>query len=234
MADPDDIQDETPEESGIPERLKVKRAYTLSPAALEARRHNAQKSTGPTTDEGKSRCAKNAWRHGKYAGTRILGLGKPCKSTCNQYPCSLVEEGTTSPGGDCLNKEHLYEACLAIERALLQKDQAGLNELIVYELAESMQVIRELRRAILEDGVIVKSERIDKEGKVIGHEIKPHPALLALPNLMKNFGLTLPDFMLTPAAIQRVQTDKETADTLADIFRGAGNALKQAQQNKKG
>ena len=38
---------------------------------FEANRHNAQKSTGPKTDEGKSRSRGNAVRHGLCAETVI-------------------------------------------------------------------------------------------------------------------------------------------------------------------
>lgn len=214
------------------EPIRTRRSYTLSPQALAARRANAQKSTGPTTDEGKKSSSRNAWKHGKYAEARIIGLGKPCKSTCPQYPCSLVEDGRCEPGSDCLNKEILVEACRAIEKALLDKDFDSLNSLMVMELGETLQVVRELRGAILEHGAVVESARFDKDGKAIGYELKPHPALLALPNLMKNLGISFTDYNLTPAALEKVKTDKETAATLADIFRGAASSLAQAKQNK--
>ncbi len=218
---------ETDPEAGIPDRLKVKRKYNLTPAAIKARQENAQHSTGPTTEAGKRRSKRNAFKHGSYAATRILGFGKPCKSSCPQFPCDLVEDGRCAPGGDCLDKDHLVDACLAIERALVDQDQAGLNELVVFELAETLQIIRELRRAILEDGAVVKSERFDGDGKVLGYELKPHPALLALPKLMKDFGLSLTDFMVTPAAIDRKKESENAAQTLADIFGGVSKAMQQ-------
>jgi hypothetical protein len=207
-------------DEGIPERLKVKRKYTTTQQAINARRENARHSTGPTSTEGKQRSKRNAYKHGSYAATRIMGLGKPCLSTCPQYPCDLVEDGRCEPGADCLNKEHLVDACLAIERALLQQDQLGLNELVVFELAETLQVVRELRSAILDDGTVIKSEKFDADGKVIGYELKVHPALLALPKLSKELGLSFSDFMITPAAIDRKKEGEKVADTLADIFKG--------------
>lgn len=220
-----ELSEQSAPEEGIPERLKVKRSYKLSPEAITARRENSQKSTGPVTDAGKKNSRRNAYKHGSYAATRILGLGKPCLSTCAQYPCDLVEDGRCAPGSDCLDKEHLVEACLAIERALLHQDQTGLNEMVVFELAETIQVIRELRRAILEDGTVIKSEKFDADGKVIGYELKVHPALLALPKLQKEFGLSLTDFMLTPAAIERKKDGDKVVDTLASIFQGVSGAL---------
>ena len=38
-------------------------------AQIEANRRNAQKSTGPKTDEGKARVRRNAFKHGMTART---------------------------------------------------------------------------------------------------------------------------------------------------------------------
>ncbi len=219
-------------ETGIPERNRVNRNYTLSPAALEARRRNAQKSTGPTSEEGKKRASRNAHKHGGYAQTRILGLGKPCLSTCPTHPCELVEDGRCAPGSDCLNKEHLIEACLAIERALINQETEDLNSLVVFEMAETLQLIRDLRTAVLEDGVIIKEDKFDKDGRSIGFAIKEHPALSALPKLVKAFGLTLPDFNLTPAAIAKVKTNEETVKTLSTVFASVNAAYQRAEEKK--
>jgi hypothetical protein len=220
------------EQTGIDDNLRIRRKYTMSEAALFARRQNAKKSTGPRTPEGKKRVSRNNWKHGRFASTRILGLSKPCKSTCPKYPCSLVIEGKTEPGGECLDKQHIVEACMAIEQALLNNNPDDFYELAVFELAESMQVIRELRRAILEDGAVIKYERYDKEGKVVGHDVKPHPALLALPKILADFGLTLPDFRLTPKEVNRSKDLGEAAKTVADIFQAVGGQLEAARRNK--
>lgn len=228
-----DVTQQSEPETGIPDRLRIKRSYNLSPKAMNARRENARLSTGPTSEEGKKRAARNSFKHGSYAATRILGLGKPCLSTCSQYPCDLVEEGRCAPGGDCLDKEHMLEVCLAIEDALINKENTGLHELVVFELAETIQLIRSLRRDILEDGTTVKSEKFDADGKVIGYEIKVHPALLALPKLQKDFGISLTDFNLTPAAESKRKSDEATADTIASIFDLAAGGLSRAKEKKK-
>ena len=231
--------DQEPEEEAegdpVLERLKVKkRSYTLSPAALEARRNNAQLSTGPKTEEGKKASARNSWRHGMYAESRILGLGKPCKSTCPKFPCSLVDEGAVEPGGDCSDKEHLVKACKAIEKALKDGSLDDLKDITTLHMAETLQVIGDLQGAILEFGPYMKSEKMDKDGKVIGYELKPNPALLPLSNLIKAFGLTMPEFMITPAAVERKKSDDKAVETIADIFRGAGAALALAKEKKEG
>lgn len=224
-----------PEEDPVLERLKVKkRKYTLSDIALAARRNNAQLSTGPKTEAGKAASARNNWRHGMYAESRILGLGKPCKSTCPKFPCSLVDEGAVEPGGDCSDKEHLVKACKAIERALKDGSLDDLKDITTLHMAETLQVIGDLQGAILEFGPYMKSEKMDKDGKVIGYELKPNPALLPLSNLIKAFGLTMPEFMITPAAVERKKSDDKAVETIADIFRVAGAALALAKEKKEG
>lgn len=227
------IEKEAPQPIRDGEPIRVKRSYTMTEAARAQRLAASAKSTGPTTPEGKAICSKNNWKHGKYSQSRILGLGKPCKSTCADYPCDLVEEGKCRPGAECLDKEHLLEACMAIERALKEQDYGDFNSLMVMELGETLSVIRELRGAILEHGTVVETARVDKNGNIIGYELKPHPALLALPNLMKNMGISFTDFMMTPAAIERKKSDEGAAATIADIFRSAGNALAQAKDKAK-
>jgi len=227
--------DEEPEIDPVLERLKVKkRSYTLSEAALAARRNNAQLSTGPKTAEGKASSSRNNWRHGMYAESRILGLGKPCKSTCPKFPCSLIDEGAVEPGGDCSDKEHLVKACKAIEKALKDGSLDDLKDITTLHMAETLQVIGDLQGAILEFGPYMKSEKMDKDGKVIGYELKPNPALLPLSNLIKAFGLTMPEFMITPAAVERKKSDDKAVETIADIFRGAGAALALAKEKKEG
>jgi len=91
-------------------------------------------------------------------------------------------------------------------------------------------IIDELQASILEYGVYMKSEKVSKEGKVIGYEIKPNPSLLPLANLLKAAGVTLPDFMVTPASLERKKDDDTTRKTIADFFQGAGQALAQAKK----
>jgi len=217
--------------TGIPAKMRVPRNYTLSAAAIEARRRNAKKSTGPKTPEGKAASSRNAWKHGLYASSRLLQFAKPCRSTCPKFSdCEIVGNGVTSPGGDCLDKEHLLEAVIAIDKAVREQDTDSLNELVAFELAEILQVIRRLRADILEDGTIIKSEKLNKEGEVIGYEYKLHPGLLALPKLLSDFGLTLPDFRLTPKEIHRSKDVEDGVQTIAQILSGAGTASREKKE----
>jgi len=226
-----DIDDDAPDPTL--ERLRVKkRPYTLTPKALQQRRDAAALSTGPTTEAGKASSSKNAWKHGLHARTRILNLGKPCKSTCQQYPCTLVDDGATQPGQQCLDKEYMLACVEAVSRAVSNGDLSDLKDVVSLQLGQSLQVIDELQGSILEFGVYMKDEKMDKNGKVIGYAIKPNPSLLALANLLKAVGVTLPDFMITPAALERKKTDDDTKETLATIFSAAAGGLARAKEKK--
>lgn len=218
---------ESSEEYGIPEGFKVKRRkYTLSEEALSARRENAKKSTGPKTPEGKDAASKNSWKHGTYAKSFFRKYSKTCKTTCEFYPCELIEDGKTQPGAECLDKEHIYEAWNAILKGVMNQEFSEFNAIAALDTAKNMQVLRELQEAVLEDGVVVLSEKIDKDGNVIGKELKPHPALLVLPKLTEILGFTPKDLMVTPKEIVKAGREEEGAKTLADLMSSVGNALK--------
>lgn len=136
-----------PEESEIDpvlKRMQVKRPrrhYTMSPAALEQRRAAAAHSTGPVTEEGKANSSKNGWKHGRHARSRVLGIGKPCRTTCRQYPCALVDDGATQPGGDCLDKAYFLDCINTVSTALKSGDITDLKDHVSLQLAGSLSVI---------------------------------------------------------------------------------------------
>lgn len=214
------------------ERLRVKRRYTMTEAAMAQRRKAYQNSTGPNTPEGKAISSRNNWKTGQYSRSRILSLGKPCKSTCLHYPCNLVDDGATQPGQQCLDKEYMLSSINAISRALQDGDLTDLKDIVTLQLGGTLQVIDELQASILEYGVYMKSEKIDKEGNVIGHEIKPNPSLLPLSKLLQSAGITMPEFMITPAALEKKKSIDEGVETLADIFRGTAAQLALAREKK--
>lgn len=208
---------------GIPDDLRVpRRPYTMTPAALTARRNNAALSTGPKTDEGKKASSRNSWKHGLYAESFILGaIGKPCQSTCEQYEsCSLVADGQVSPGETCLDKQFVAEAFEAIHDAIQNKRCDDFNGIASLHIAGALQILRQCQEAILTDGVVVKSIKIDKDGHSIGEEYKPHPALAVYSKMLVDLGLTPQDFMLTPREIARAEkkTDTEEAENVAGIL----------------
>lgn len=231
-----DRKDRTDQPSGIPERLRVKRrSYTLTEKALEARRKNAQKSTGPRTEEGKRRSSRNAWKHGLYSQSFILGkLGRPCRRSCDKYPCELIEDGRVSPGDFCLDKQFVAEAFEAVISAI-NKETEDFNALAALEIASAVDILRKLKEAILEDGVLVKKEHIDKEGNVIGHEYIPHPLLAHYEKMMLNLGLTPQEFLITPKELKRSERgmDDEERESVADIMSRAFRNLAKIEKRNE-
>jgi len=229
-------------ESGIPDRMKVKRRrYTMSPAALEARRKNSQKAkgkcTGPRTEEGKHICSRNSWKHGLYAKSFVLGtLGRPCKSTCDKFPCDLVADNDVTPGETCLDRRFVAESFDSIIKSIELKKHADFNHLAALEMAGALQILRRAKEDILEDGVVIKSEKIDKDGGVIGFEYRVHPALAVYTKLLGDLGLTPNDFVMTPREINRAERhkDKEETDTAGSIMAKALQKLIKPQKEDRG
>lgn len=205
---------------GIPKRQRVlRRKYTMSPKAQRAREENAQKSTGPKTEEGKQASSRNAWKHGFYSDEKIMGfLDKPCLRTCSQYPCSLIEDEIVEVGERCLDKTYVANAFVAIRDALTNNNSSALNEMASMQLAGVMSVINEIQQAILEDGVLIKTPIVGKDGVILGaYRFEPHPLLAALPKYLKDAGITFTDFVLTPREIAR----KELGDKAGDVLNAA-------------
>lgn len=205
-----DKPEPTSESIGIPKHIRVKRRYTMSEAALEQRRNAAQQPKPGM--EGK----RNAWRHGMYA-TSFLTRQKPCKSTCTKYPCSLIEEGRTEPGGDCLDAAELLDLVHAVHDAIKDPKNADrFREVAALNIANSIRIVEMLQEDIQRDGTIVKSTKMTKYGQQV--EYKPHPALLALPKLIQDLGLSPDQFMMTPKAQAKQQNKEDSLNALASLF----------------
>lgn len=224
---PPDSSSVAEDEYGIPAHLRVKRPYTLSAAAIEARRRAAQSPAHSDAMKGN----KNAWKHGQFAQGMLRRLFRPCLSTCSQYPCSLVSEGETEPGEMCLDKIDVARNIQAIQKAM-NGDMTDFKDLVTARMASMMDIIAELQEDISRDGTMIKSEKWGKDGQKLGYEIKQHPSFLALQELGKLMNLSPADHLLTAKEIARHDTDKKTADTLATMMGRAGAALQRSK--KKG
>jgi hypothetical protein len=223
------------DEYGIPTKLKVKRPYTLSEAALAQRRANAQKAseagavsaTGPTTPEGKKTVSFNAWKTGQYAQTLIRRHRKPCLSTCPNFnDCSMIETGKAAPGMECQDKENLVETFNIIRNAIESGDLTDLKEILSMLLAKQTHIIADVMDGILQDGAEIILDKYDKDGNVIGHDLKPHPGLLSLSKLMGEAGITFKDMMATPKEITKAGREKDGIKTIADLMSSIANPKK--------
>ena len=159
---------EKTEEIGIPEKNRVKRKYTMSPASLAQRKNAAKQPKGPGV-------ARNAWKHGLFAKNYIQHKIRPCLTTCPQHPCELVEENETSPGGDCLDKKEVLQAYGVILKALQTKKLDDFNDLSAMILAETVQVLRNLlediQRTALDDIALASNETVRNLGVIFDPDL---------------------------------------------------------------
>jgi hypothetical protein len=208
----DDKENKDREEIGIPERLRIKRKYTMSEAARQARIKGGQVP-------GK----RNAFKHGKFAKNFVLNKIRPCLSTCTQYPCELVEEGSTKPGELCLDKVEVLQTYQAIIEAVREKKFDDFEDLASLKVAESINVLGMLLEDITRDGTIVREEKFDKDGNLIGYTIKAHPALLTLPKLVADLGLTPQEMNITPRQRTKTDDNEKGIKSIADLMTFAAN-----------
>lgn len=208
---------ETDDDIGIPERFRLKRHYTMTPAALEVRRKG-----------GKARAAKFPapnWKHGKYAQSFIVKAIRPCKSTCRDYPCTLIDDGSTKPGEPCLDKSAVIQMYQALNDAIKHKKYDDFNEIASLTIAQSMHTLHMLLEDVIRDGPTLKREKHGSDGKVIGYDYVTHPALLALPKMIADLGMTPQEFMATPRAIAKQGSEEEGAETLAQFLSNLGTKM---------
>lgn len=253
------------------ESEKPTRKYTMSDAALEQRRANApvaneasrDLSTGPRTEAGKAAIGRNNWKHGRYSAINKaqFGLGatslqklfgKPCLTTCpfhpdnpdrTEKPCGLVLDGLTHAGGSCLDKTVYVHALDSLMGAMRDGEMDGMHGVLANEIASNLQIVDQVRQALVQHGVYIPQYDRDKEGNVVldprtGEpmifDMKLNPALFALAKLNDSLGINIAELLATPRARQRVQDEDDAADGLqraiGAIFARAGNRIPPAKR----
>lgn len=227
------------DDEGAHETKQVpKRAYNLSDKAIEARRANAKKSTGPVTADGKAASSRNSWKHGLHASATALGvIGKPCTSTCRKFPCTLVDDGETQPGRHCLDKEFFLDTLQKIQSAIQDKQLDGVNEIFGHSLASTISILNDLQERILSDGTVLKNAKLSKEGVLLGWDHVVHPALTVLPKLLASLNISFGDALLTPASIAKHKAEDDAGKKL-DVMGVMATAINQlatikAEKKKK-
>ena len=211
----------------------------LSEAQLRQRREAAQHSTGPKTEEGKARVSRNGWKHGLTSAVHklhfdnglnsLLGVvGKPCLSTCPKYPCPLVQDEITRPGGSCLDKQVYVQAFASIIDAIEGGSMDGMHGLMASEMASTVQMLHDLRATIADQGLVIGIPMIDSEGNVVtrqdGSEVMgkylPNPGVALIAKLQEILGISLPEALVTPKSQAQAKTDKETTDAVQTLMGG--------------
>ncbi len=218
MADLDDKEGR--EQVGIPDDMRVKRRYAMSEEALEQRRDAAKQPKPGMLGK------RNNWKHGLYSQSFLTRI-KPCKRSCPDFPCRLVEENTTEPGGDCLDAAELLEVIHAVSDAIKDPKNADrFNEIAAVNIANSIKILEMLQEDVFRDGSVVKSEKYNKEGMLSQVEYKAHPALLAIPKMISDLGLHPENFMITPKVQAKHANEEEGLKTISDMIKGVGDILK--------
>ena len=210
------------EDVGIPQNLRIRRHYTMTPAALEVRRKG-----------GKARAAKFPapnWKHGKYAQSFIVKAIRPCKSTCKDYPCKLIDDGSTKPGEPCLDKSAVIQMYSALNDAIKNKKYDDFNDIAALTIAQSLHTLHMLLEDVIRDGPTLKREKHNSEGKVIGYDYVTHPALLALPKMIADLGMTPQEFMATPRQIAKQGSEEEGIKTISDLLSSVGETIRKKSE----
>lgn len=210
---------------------KKKTHYTMSDKALQQRREAqpaaSANTTGPSTPETKAISSRNAWKHGLYSqATKAMTwqnvgmLLRPCLSTCEKYPCSLVTEGKTQAGGDCLDKTVYLEAFDAIISALHSGDTTHGHGMFAAQLAQAVETLHGLRATIAKDGYAVAVPLINKDGVKVGDRYEPHPVLAHYIKMLDTLGINFSEMMMTPRAVAQKKDSEEKGDAFAALMGG--------------
>lgn len=235
-------------------RTKPAERKPVSQRKIEANRRNAQLSTGPRTDEGKAASSRNAWKTGQHSAVAKQAFaqhgiasmaklwGKPCLTTCPMHPdnpaavshCSLVLEGLTRAGGNCLDKTVFVHALSALHDAMERGELGGVHAMLAAEGGKVMQLLHELMGEITNKGLLIPVPMVTKDGDVVYDkddqmvvaEYKPNPMIPAYIKLLGDFGISLPEMLATPQSRKRADVGEQAADTfqsmMARIYQAAG------------
>ena len=236
---------------------KKKKGYTMSDSAIEQRKEAAKHSTGPITEQGKAASSRNAWKHGQYSRGRdfieqnwsVGAFGKPCRTTCQYHPdnpankslenrvniCSLVLEGITKEGQDCLDKTIYVTAFDDLLKCMQEGKADQMHEVLAAEAAGALELLYRLREEIAENGFVIKMPALNKEqqpikdekGNVVYIKYIRNPVLPDYYKLLGELGINLPELLATPKAAEKL-TDREDGEkSLAALLGTAlGNVAK--------
>lgn len=215
----------------------IRERKPLTAAQLQQRRDAAKKSTGPRTVEGKARASRNAWKHGLNSAIHashfdsglqsVVGaMGKPCQTTCPKYPCSLVNDGQTSPGGTCLDKQVYVQAFTAIIDALDGGSMEGMHGLMAAEVSAALQMLHELRSTVSTQGLVIGIPMVTEDGKVIkdanGNPIMgkyiANPGYPMMIKTLETLGISLPELLVTPQAKVKARVQEEATDAMQTVL----------------
>jgi hypothetical protein len=219
--DPAEAEDARKNE--LVERM-IPRPYTMTQKALRQRK---DASCSPAKAKA-MRGNKNAWKTGQFAQGFVRQLFRPCLSSCPNFPCELIDDGEAALGHDCPDKAEFVKGLGAIQKAMRDGDLTDLKEIASLRIAGNIELLGNIQQELMATRGIVLSEKMDKDGVVIGHEMKAHPLYLVLAKLTEVTKMTAADFMMTPLEIRRQKTEAKKAKTMADVWSNLGFTEKES------
>ena len=217
--------------------IKIKRPYTLTKAAHEARIRNAQKSTGPKTEEGKAKSATNGgrsnWKHGKYSASAIHRMLGVCSKHCGQKDtCQSLIDGLSKPGELCLGGHELPQRlAMCIEAVKKGTITADMKEATGVLMGMQWSNIQDALESVAMDGTTVLEPITDRNGRVVTHKLKSHPALAFVTDALHKLGVSLTDQNLTPRENAKNQQADDQAKALQNMFGGVQTSLKKVHDD---
>ncbi len=210
--------EETRKDELVERMILRPRRYTMTEKARKQRSNAAQSTAHNKALMGN----KNAWKTGQFAQGFIRQLFRPCLSSCPNYPCELIDDGESALGHDCPDKAEFIKGLSAIQKAMRTGDLTDLKEIAALRIAGNFELLGNIQQELMATRGVVLSEKLDKEGNVIGHEMKPHPLFLVLPKLTEVTKATASDFMMTPLEIKRQKTEAKKAKALSNFLSDLG------------
>lgn len=220
----------------------------LSEAQLAQRRAAAAKSTGPRTEAGKARSSRNGWKHGMSSAVHkahfgnglktLLGtMGRPCLTTCPVHPdnpdrtepaCTLVLEGLTSAGGNCMERKVYVDAFAAIMDAVENQSMDGMHALMASEVASTLQMLHELKTQVTDLGPMIGIPMINDAGHVItradGTEVMgkwvTNPGWPIVLKTLEVLKIDLGELLSTPRSQSQAKVEGDKVDAMQTMLGG--------------
>lgn len=202
--------------TAAPLSYSIKRPYTVTNAV---RKRNSKGGKAAA----KKYPNKN-WRHGKWAKSAITAL-RPCLSTCETFPCTLVDAGKSQPGSVCLDLTNTIEAFQDILTAIKEDKYDNYIEMVAWDQAELRDLYRRSVQLLRENELQVEP-RVDSEGKTIGHAFKLNPLFPEIQKLADKLGLSPSENMMTPLQKTKQKAVKEGFQTVAEYLSHVGSTKK--------
>ena len=171
-----------------------------SPAKIAANQRNAQKSTGPRTDEGKAASRLNAFQHGLAGAGDLLGPGEDATLVARRTAAFAVELGASGDVGPIL----AHRAALLSVRMERLADRSFASE-----TAAGARAVEEFDRARLDhlDGLIERLNADQTPAALRALELIPEGVdflLVLWPQLLRI--ILAPDNESAERGAQRVAT----------------------------